>query len=118
MKEAAKKNLVAKITNFTKNTQQKNNNSEAKFQGLFNKGHPRFRQPELNSKCTPRKNARLSFVEKLWITSRNLHAGIEIYFRGLQEVIFGQTPCIVPEVEGWPGQKPTDRITRIEEFKR
>src|SRR5512135_614756 len=38
--------------------------------------------------------------------------------RKLQEVIFGQTPCIVPEVEGWPGQKPTDRITRIEEFKR
>ena len=37
---------------------------------------------------------------------------------GVQEVIFGQTPCIVPEVEGWPGQKPTDRITRIEEFKR
>ena len=35
-----------------------------------------------------------------------------------QEVIFGQTPCIVPEVEGWPGQKPTDRIIRTEEFKR
>ena len=36
----------------------------------------------------------------------------------LQEVIFGQTPRIDPEMEGWPGQKPTDRITKIEEFKR
>ena len=36
----------------------------------------------------------------------------------LQEVIVGQTPHIVPAMEGWLGQKPTDRITRIEEFKR
>jgi hypothetical protein len=55
MKEAARINLVAEITNFIKNTQKKNNNSEAKFQGLFNEGHPRFRQPESNSNCTARK---------------------------------------------------------------
>ncbi len=36
----------------------------------------------------------------------------------LQEVIHGQTPLIAPEMEGWPGQKLTDRITRIKEFKR
>jgi hypothetical protein len=35
-----------------------------------------------------------------------------------EEVIFGQTPRIVLEMEGWLGQKPTDCITRIEEFKR
>ena len=52
------------------------------------------------------------------ITHRNLRGCIEAYLQRFQEVMFGQTPCTVPEVEGWPGQKPTDRITRIEEFKR
>ena len=36
----------------------------------------------------------------------------------VQEVIHGQTPLIVPEMDGCPVQKQTDCITRIEEFKR
>ena len=35
-----------------------------------------------------------------------------------QEVIHGQTPLIVPEMDGCPVQKLTNRTTRIEEFKR
>jgi hypothetical protein len=54
----------------------------------------------------------------LWITDCKSVCFLKFFVSRLQEVIFGQTPCIVPEVEGWPGQKPTDRITRIEEFKR
>ena len=57
-------------------------------------------------------------MEELFISTRNVAFRAEIRNPGLQEVIFRQTPCIVPEMDGWPGQKPTDRITRIEEFKR
>ncbi len=52
------------------------------------------------------------------ITGSTLHLQPGLVNSKLQEVIFDQTPRIVPEMEGWPAQKPTDRITRIEEFKR
>ena len=40
----------------------------------------------------------------------------KIEFRGVQEVILGQTPHIVPEMEGWLGQDLFGHTQRTEDF--
>ena len=64
---------------------------------------------------------RHSFAIAGWQSVNYDLKGCMIYrmvIHGLQEVIHGQTPLIVPKMEGSPGQKLKDRTTRIEEFKR
>ena len=57
-------------------------------------------------------------IPALFIYVCNIHLFLKLGNRMFQEVIHGQTPLIVPEMDGCPVQKLTNRTTRIEEFKR